>query len=88
MPMITLINKCSICKEKFMSMSSDERKKNNDKIYDSLNNILSEGNKRNSNKKKFLFITAITILSIINIFNVPLNIMNCFKYFEIIKLII
>ena len=80
--LLNIINKCSICKEKFMSMSSDERRKNNDKIYDSLNKILSEGNKRNSNKKKFLFITAITIISIINIFNVPLNIMNCFKYFE------
>ena len=64
-----------------MSMCSDERKKNNDKIDDSLNKVLSEGNKRNS-KKKFLFITAITIISIINIFNAPLNIMNCFKCFE------
>jgi len=50
--LLNIINKCSICKEKFMSMSSDERRKNNDKIYDSLNKILSEGNKRNSNKKK------------------------------------
>ena len=51
--LLNIINKCSLCKEKFMSMPSDERKKNNDKIYDSLNNILSEGNKRNSNKKNF-----------------------------------
>ena len=80
--LLNIINKCSICKEKFMSISPDERKKNNDKIDDSLNKVLSEGNKRNFNKKKFLFITAITIISIINIFNAPLNIMNCFKYFE------
>ena len=51
--LLNIINKCSLCKEKFMSMPSDERKKNNDKIYDSLNNILSEGNKRNSKKKNF-----------------------------------
>ena len=66
--LLNIINKCSICKAKLMSIPSDERKKNNDKIYDSLNKILSEGNKRNSNKKKFFFVAAITIISIITIF--------------------
>ena len=80
--LLNIINKCSICKEKFRPISSDKRQKNNDKIDDSLNKILSEENKRNFNKKKFFFITAITILSIINIINTPLNIMNCFKFIE------
>ena len=80
--LLNILNKCKICKEKFKSMSLVERKENNDKINDSLNKILSEGNKRNSNKKKFLFITAITIISILNIFNIPLNIMSCYKYIE------
>ena len=32
-----------------------------------------------SNKKKLLFSTAIAIISKINIFNIPLNIMNYYK---------
>lgn len=80
--LLSIINKCSKCKEKYSHIESDERQKNNDKIYDSLNKILNDGNKRNSHTKKFLFVTAITIISIINIFNIPLNIKNCFKYIE------
>ena len=80
--LLNIINKCSKCKEKFRSISSDKRQKNNDKINDSLNKILSEENKRNFNKKKIFFITAVTIISIINIINIPLNIMNCFKFIE------
>ena len=74
--LINIIHNCPKCKEQFALLSKKENKyensNNNNKILDTDTKV--------SNKKKFIFLTTITILSIINIFHIPLNIM---KYYNI-----
>ena len=77
--LLNIMHDCPKCK-KYVYFFKEETQNNNDKIYES-NNILN-GGQRVTNKRKFLFITAITIISIINIFNIPLNIINYYKTIE------
>ena len=80
--LLNIINKCPKCNEKYKFLSKNNDKNNNYKIiYEPHNNILNDG-QRFTNKKKFLFITAIAIISLINIFNIPFNIINFYKLYE------
>ena len=82
---LKIINKCPKCFEKYNNFSINNDKNNNNQIiYEPHNNIIKDG-QRFSNKKKLLFLTAIasiTIISFINILNIPLNIMNYYKFIE------
>ena len=73
--LINIIHNCPKCKEQFALLSKKENKYEN-----SNNNKILDTDTKVSNKKKFIFLTTITILSIINIFHIPLNIM---KYYNI-----
>lgn len=69
----------SKCKEEFISkMKNDIKINENEKeIYNDKNNRFIVGNEpKTNNKKKFLFLTGITIISIINILNIPFHIIN------------
>ena len=72
--LLNIINKCPKCKEIYKE--NDNHKKSGQKEKDILNDV-----SKVSNKKKLLFSTAIAIISIINILNIPLNIMNYYKSF-------
>ena len=74
--LLNIIYKCPECMKIF--------EKNEDKShmlnYECENNVLRDETKC-SNKRKFLFATMITVISIINIFNIPLNIINYYNTF-------
>ena len=53
-------------------MNEKEKEKYNDKC----DMFMVSKEPAMNNKKKFIFFTAITIISIINIFNIPLNTIN------------
>ena len=74
--LLNIICECPKCKKNFDKKEENERILNDE----SENNILSDGQKK-SNKKKFLFATIIAVISIINIFNIPLNIINYYNSF-------
>ena len=71
--LLNIVHKCPKC-NKTLEIS----KKEEDNLYICENDLLNERPKI-SNKKKFIFATAITLISIINIFNFPLNIMNYYN---------
>lgn len=75
--LLNIINKCQKCNEQYKNFE----KNNNKIIFHSHNDIMNE-DQNLPNKKKLLFITAITIISLINIFNIPLNIINYYKSIE------
>ena len=75
--LLNIIHKCPKCKQNLeLCTKNDDHKKICEKENE--NNIISEL-PNVSNKKKLLFATTIAIISIINIFNIPLNIMNYYK---------
>ena len=74
--LLDIIHKCPKCKNEFYS-----KKENNSNIIQTNeteddNGLLDDNESKIPNKKKVLFLTAITIISIINLFNIPLNIKN------------
>ena len=72
--LLNIIHQCPKCNEIVA-----KKEENNLYIYKSENEILKE--QRNiETKKKFIFITAMTILFIINIFNIPFNIMSLYNF--------
>ena len=70
--LLNIIEKCPNCHNISIHLIKEEEEKKDKIINES----------KISNKKNFLFTTAITIISIINIFNIPLNIMNYYKIGE------
>ncbi len=75
--LINIIDNCPKCKEKkekleLLSKNENKNEKNNNSILDN--------EPKFSNKKKLLFLTGIAILSIINIFHIPLNIMSYYNF--------
>ena len=75
--LINIIDNCPKCKEKkekleLLSKNENKNEKNNSSILDN--------EPKFSNKKKLLFLTGIAILSIINIFHIPLNIMSYYNF--------
>ena len=85
--LLNIVKECKNCKEKLNFFENNDNKSENEKecIYESKNNMLNKGHKF-SNRKKILFTIAMTIISIINIFNIPLNIMKYYKNIENDKL--
>lgn len=71
--LLNIIENCPKCHETFNSNLKNEKK-----ISENENDELNE-NSKISNKKKFLFATVITIISIINIFNIPLNVISYYN---------
>ena len=85
--LLNIVKECKNCKEKLNFFENNDNKSENENeyIYESKNNMLNKGHKF-SNRKKILFTIAMTIMSIINIFNIPLNIMKYYKNIENDKL--
>ena len=71
--LLNIIHKCPKCQEIYNSNIQNEKK-----ISENAYSLLDEN--PISNKKKLLFATAITIISIINIFNIPLNVMSHYNF--------
>ena len=77
--LINIIDNCPKCKEKkekLELLSKNENKNKNEKN----NSSILDNEPKFSNKKKLLFLTGIAILSIINIFHIPLNIMSYYNF--------
>ena len=73
---LNIICQCPKCMENY-----EKNQENNDALnYECEDNFLKDAN-NNSNKKKFLFATILAVISIINIFNIPFNIMNHYNLF-------
>ena len=75
--LLNIMHKCPKCDK--LLLKEENKEKYIESLNEPKNNLLNESNGI-SNKKKFLFTTAIAIISIINIFNIPLNIINYYKY--------
>ena len=74
--LLNIICQCPKCMENY-----EKNQENNDTLnYECEDNLLKDAN-NNSNKKKFLFATILAVISIINIFNIPFNIMNYYNIF-------
>ena len=80
--LLNIIHKCPKCKDEFYSKKENNNNNNNIKTKETEddNDDLLDNESKISNKKKILFLTAIAILSIINIFNIPLNIIKNQKF--------
>ena len=78
---LNIINKCPKCKEEFLSkydnhIKMNENEKEKEKYNDKCDMLMVSKEPAMNNKKKFIFLTAITIISIINIFNISLDTIN------------
>ena len=71
--LLNIIYKCPKCHQIYNFNLNNEKKI-------SENEYTIKENSKISNKKKFLFATAIAIISIINILNIPLNIMSYYNF--------
>jgi hypothetical protein len=74
--LLSIIYKCPECKKIFEKNEGKSHMLN----YECENNILRDETKC-SNKRKFLFATIIAVISIINIFNIPLSVINYYNIF-------
>jgi hypothetical protein len=74
--LLSIIYKCPECKKIFEKNEGKSHMLN----YECENNILRDETKC-SNKRKFLFATIIAVISIINIFNIPLSVINYYNTF-------
>lgn len=74
--LLNIIHKCPNCNENFRCNYTND---NHKKIGQKDNNLDLDERPKITKKKKLLFTTAIAIISIINIFNIPLNVMNYYK---------
>jgi len=83
--LLNIIHKCPKCKNEFYSKK--ENNYNNIKTNETEedNGVLDDNESKIPNKKKVLFLTAITIISIINLFNIPLNIKNFNKKVSLLR---
>ena len=79
--LLNIIQNCQMCKEKLKLLEKNEGENKKEFIFEAKNNIINREQK-NTNKKKILFIAAISIISIINLFNIPINIIKYNNNFD------